>query len=256
MIVISGHGRDGPKLARKVFTEGAVDFVNKPFPATGETLDEAIRQALRRQRCRRRQAVHSESKDEVQPSRFQGGPLVFERDCVRLCGVKIISDKGTGQSIMILEHLRQTDAQGRFVRYPAQQLAQAIRAPGGIKTITNCIAGLRRNIVERLQQEQKVVCGPEDVIVHDEQGYHLHDCIRIIDDKTAAAGSATGEWNHRQRWLLAELEQGAHLDRQAFQQRFGIAEKTAKRDLRELREAGRITFVRRPGPGHYRLAER
>ncbi|NQU20407.1 MAG: response regulator, partial [Candidatus Nealsonbacteria bacterium] len=49
VIVITGHGKDGPELARRVMSEGAVDFVNKPFPSVGDTLDKAIRRALAKQ---------------------------------------------------------------------------------------------------------------------------------------------------------------------------------------------------------------
>ncbi len=264
VIVISGHGREGPNLARRVLTEGAVDFVNKPFPATGETLDRAIREALERQAQRRRQAGLAGSSQEptdTQPARFSGGTMLFGSDCVRLCGVKIISDKGTGQSMMILDELRRMDSGGRYVRRSAEELAAAIHAPGGVGTVTSCIALLRRNIAERLERELGMECGQEDVIARDEQGYHLQQWVRVRDETAppesdAPASAGSGHWNVRQRWVLAQLQRGVRVTRKMLEAHFRVTAKTAKRDLAELREAGQIAFVRKPGPGHYRSAGR
>lgn len=49
IVVITAHGRDGPELATEVLRgryEGADDFVNKPFPTQGHTLEKAILDAL------------------------------------------------------------------------------------------------------------------------------------------------------------------------------------------------------------------
>ncbi len=263
VIVITGHGTDGPRLARQVLTEGAVDFVNKPFPTTGETLDRAIRDALQRQAQRRAEAQRScapESAPASGSGAFHGGTMLFGAEHISLCGVKIISNKGTGQSMMILDELRKTDGRGRYVRLSAEELAEAIDAPGGVATVTSCIAHLRRNIAERLERELGIRCGLEDVIARDGQGYHLRQWIRVCDEPGTAAeetcASANRSWNHRQRWVLVQLERGTCLSRRMLEERFGVAAKTAKRDLAELRQSGRIQFVRKPAPGHYRLRDR
>jgi len=46
VIVITGHGKEGPGLGVRMMRLGAADYVNKPFPSTGRTLDIAIREAL------------------------------------------------------------------------------------------------------------------------------------------------------------------------------------------------------------------
>lgn len=46
IIVITGHGKNGPELAVRMMKLGADDYVTKPFPAAGNTLDRAILEAL------------------------------------------------------------------------------------------------------------------------------------------------------------------------------------------------------------------
>jgi DNA-binding response OmpR family regulator len=51
IIVMTAHGRDGPELATEVLRgreERADDFVNKPFPVRGHTIEKAIMDALSR----------------------------------------------------------------------------------------------------------------------------------------------------------------------------------------------------------------
>jgi len=260
VIVITGHGKDGPGLARRMFHEGAIDFVNKPFPSTGDTLDKAIRKAISRQARRRAMGQHPLASPAPTPAngkRFRGGEMVFADDGVRLCGVKIISDKGTCRSIGILRQLRQKDANGRFVRLSAEELAQAIGAVG-IGTVTSCIATLRRNAARRLQDQLGIECGPEGVIAHDEQGYYLREWIRVrgADESPCQdADTDSALWNRRQRWVIAQLKRGVRVQRKMLQGHFRVGEKTAKRDLTELRKRGEIKFVRGPDGGYYELAE-
>ncbi|MDL5053329.1 response regulator [Oscillatoria laete-virens NRMC-F 0139] len=46
IIVMSGHGIDSPSLAVQMMKKGACDYVVKPFPETGNTLEKAISDAL------------------------------------------------------------------------------------------------------------------------------------------------------------------------------------------------------------------
>jgi DNA-binding NtrC family response regulator len=46
IIVMTGHGLYRPDLAVRVMKKGAVDYVKKPFPSTGNTLDRAILEVL------------------------------------------------------------------------------------------------------------------------------------------------------------------------------------------------------------------
>ena len=145
----------------------------------------------------------------------------------------------------------------------------AIDTPGGVGTVTSCIALLRRNIAERLQKEHGTECGLEDVIARDEQGYFLQEWILVHDvDEFVGAGSDSsgnpavaggngtsngGRLNHRQKWAIAEMESGVRLQRKMLERHFRVTAKTAKRDFAELCRLRRIEFVRSPSPGYYRL---
>ena len=73
------------------------------------------------------------------------------------------------------------EGRSRSIRpHVGEELAAAIRATGGVGTITGCIQTLRRNIVNRLRKAG-ITVGRGDVIDHDEQGYFLRDWIEVRD---------------------------------------------------------------------------
>ena len=100
-----------------------------------------------------------------------------------LLGVKIITDRGQGRSLPVLEHLACRDQQGRYVRRSGEEIAAAMDALGGLGAVTAAIQTLRRNISIRLRK-LGIHCGLEDVIVHDEQGYYLRvtTAKRVLND--------------------------------------------------------------------------
>lgn len=57
----------------------------------------------------------------------------------------------------------------------------------------------------------------------------------------------------RQEWVLRELKKGAAVRRATVQERFNVADKTAKRDLSGLRQRGLVEYVRGGRCGYYRL---
>ena len=88
---------------------------------------------------------------------------------------------GAGQCLQIIDKLHQRDQSGRYVRRSASELASAIRALGGIATITSCVLRIRKNIAARLERELGVACGRDDVIQNNEQGYSLREWITVRD---------------------------------------------------------------------------
>ena len=48
VIVITAHGNDGPHQGVDCIRMGATDYIPKPFPIRGRTLDKAILEALER----------------------------------------------------------------------------------------------------------------------------------------------------------------------------------------------------------------
>jgi DNA-binding response OmpR family regulator len=233
---------------------GACDFIAKPFPTKGRTLTNVIESTLKRaQKANGQRSSHGNV-----PGRFSGGQLVFFNDRAELNGVPIISDRGTGQCLMVLRELGQRGADGRFVHLSAEDLRHRINANGSTN-IAACVQTLRRNVRKRLAKVG-VEATSEDVIQHDEQGYCLRDWIAAahgdptdIVAPTPPNGASTHDLNERQNWVLVELRRGAPVDRALLERRFGVTNKTAKRDLASLTRRGLITFVRNGRRGMYRL---
>jgi CheY-like chemotaxis protein len=284
VIVMTGHVGYCLDRSNELREKGANAFIQKPFPTESHTLPSAIRKVLKdhRRQTLVQQACRGDSVAEA--STFAGGEVVFFDDHVELLGVKIISDRGGGTTMQVLGELRRRDSAGRFVRRSAEELAKAVRAMGGVSTITGCVRALRQNITRRLRKHLNIDVHPEGVIGHDEQGYYLQDCISVRDAGDAdpdgdgpaapsadlrvvptaqpdvpARGSREAslqDLNERQQWVLRELQRGTRVQRAMLEQKFDVADKTAKRDLADLTARGAVEFVRVGRDGYYRLAVR
>jgi DNA-binding response OmpR family regulator len=279
VIVMTGHSQYCLNRVNGLREKGADAFISKPFPTESHTLTCVIRKVLK---DHDRQTLVRQAWSDDTASAFAGGEMVFFDDHVDLIGVKIISDRGGGTTMHVLGELRRRDAARRFVRRSAEELAKAVRATGGVSTITGCVRALRRNITDRLRKHLNIAVQPEDVIGHDEQGYYLQDCISVRDaadtdsDGDGPAGRSadsravpaappdvpargTGEaslrdLNERQQWVLRELQRGTRVQRAMLEQKFEVADKTAKRDLADLTARGAVEFVRVGRDGYYRLS--
>jgi hypothetical protein len=64
-----------------------------------------------------------------------------------------------------------------------------------VGTITSCIRHLRGNIEKRLLKHESVVCGPEEVIDHDQQGYFLRDWIAVHDRRANVPAGTSASTN-------------------------------------------------------------
>lgn len=62
--------------------------------------------------------------------------------------------------------------------------------------------------------------------------------------------------NARQRWLLEQLARGRQVKAADVAVRFAVTEKTARRDIADLRKRNVIEFVGARKTGHYQLKER
>lgn len=159
---------------RDIVDLGAAEFVTKPFSPTGRRLSKIISKVLGSGRL---PFLIGASADGKMP--FAGGDLVLYPDRAELCGVRIITDRGAGQCLLILSHLCKKDGRGRFVRQSSEELANAIDAPGGASTIAGCVKRIRDNITQRLKKEIGIECGREDVIQNNWQGYALREWIDV-----------------------------------------------------------------------------
>jgi len=219
------------------------------------------------------------------PQPFNGGEMVFFPDRVELRGVKILTDSGAGLSRKMLELLKKKKADGRFVRMGGEQIAKAIDPSTGIGTITGCASTIRRNVKENLREHLNIECKDDDVLVRDNQGYHLNDDkITVRDEDGTGQDSARDpgptdqgpdvpanvpgdievpadvpadvpgdiHLNERQAWITEQVNLGNDVRRGMVEDKFKVSAKTAKRDLSELVKRGEIEYVRTPAPGHYR----
>jgi hypothetical protein len=172
---------------------GAVDFVGKPLSTASRRLSMVICKVIRGDRP---WAAPPNGKPAISgvPRPFAGGELVLYRDRAELCGVRIISDRGAGQCLLILRELCETEANGRFMHRSAEELAVAIKAPGGPGTIAGCIKRIRDNVAQRLKNELRLECGREEVIQNNWQGYALRDWITVSGGGAlpAACGAKAG----------------------------------------------------------------
>jgi len=102
-----------------------------------------------------------------------------------------------------------------FARIGGEELASKIgKAVNGaivIDTITGCAKTFRSNIKTRLKRDLNLVCEDQDVLVRDEQGYHLNDEKITVRDGTDD-GDMDG-LNDRQKWVLAQTGKGQDVTR-------------------------------------------
>jgi len=258
VLVVTGNGKNSPQLAAQTMQLGAVDYITKPLPTSGNTLDKAILSALKRRETFAtiaRQNMYRQASQ--QRAKFQGGELVFHDDYVSLCGVKITSDKGYAYGITILEQLAKENEAGQRPHLTADVLAREIDLLAVPTTVRSTIHNLRREIKKRLRKNLNLVCGPHDVIDHDEQGYSLRRWVTTENNRQPVCSDTLPEStpdrpaSGRQAWILKQLTKGVRLERQHVERHFRISPKTAKRELKAL-TGEKIEYVRTASPGFCR----
>lgn len=269
VLIMTAYLADCVDLGNQLRELGANDCVAKPFQNRGRDLAKKIRKILSKPGNGARQERREKF---ATPRAFAGGQLVFFKDRVELANVKIITDRGSGTSLLVLRELGRQDAYGRFVRLSADDLAQRTGAVAG-ETVIACIQTLRRNMVNRCRKVG-IEVQASDVIDRDEQGYFLRDWIAVT---TVGDGSPAGDppergspppaaiktvsgheeagVNERQAWALAHLRRGRPLRREQLELRFEVGMSTAKRDLVDLTRRGLVRFIRQGRSGFYELAE-
>lgn len=252
VVIMTAYSADCLDLSTELASMGASEFISKPFRNRDRSLAKVIRKVVRK----RSRSAAKPNTPALKP--FTGGDLVFYPDHAELLGVTIISDRGTGQCLMLLRELAKTNSQGEYVHLSGEELATAIGA-SGVGTITGCVQTLRRNIIKRLGKIG-VAVGRDDAIAHDESGYFLREWVRVEESgdrgpsrPSAQEAKAKPQLNERQQWILEQLNKGVALTRQMVEIEFGVGEKTAKRDLADLVRGRNISFDRRGRRGCYQL---
>jgi len=282
IIVMTSHGHDSPDLAVEVLRgNGAIDYVKKPFPDRGHTLEKAVQDALAASgRSRRGAARRSQAGKPEPPQPFECGEMVFSEDRVELCEVKIFGGSECGMMRRILEELRPMNSRGAFVAYSGAELAKRVDCPAGQNGVAGAIREFRKRAAELLLDEANIQCGPRDIIQSGGRGYRFTERITVgdagdpLDD---ADGPANGpddgvddpieqpvdpandpvsdrDLSERQRWALRQMRGRKALRLGDVAEQHKCSKTTAKRDLTDLRKRGLIEFVGPPKTGHWRLA--
>ncbi len=177
IIVMTGHGLDCPDLAVRVMKNGAVDYVKKPFPPTGNTLDRVILDALAPPKKRHNtDPAGAPDRGSDTPTPFKGGEMVFFPDRVTLCGATVV--EGLTRMRRILDILREKRPNGKFVARSGAKLAAQLGATGGQNAIAETVKEFRNTVAEQLESAG-FVCSREDVLLSRSIGYRLAESIVV-----------------------------------------------------------------------------
>ena len=267
VIVMTAHGLDGPDLAVEVLRDGqATDFVKKPFPSSGETLEKRIAEALSGRRRPGAAKASSVAQDTDDPQPFEEGTMVFTPSRVELEHVKICGDPESGRIRKILDELRHKDGRGRYVAYSGEELAKRIGcAERGQNGPAEAIRDFRKSVAEEMR-EVGVLVGPRDIIQSGGRGYRLTDKITVeikdaddpVNDRVHAQVDPVNDpdddpLNNRQEWIVEQLQGGAELRIGQVMEQWKCSKTTAKRDLTGLRERNIIEFQGAARTGSWRL---
>lgn len=166
---------DVVSMAQAAIFKGAARVVYRPFPPHKRMLDKAIKRVLAGHQGRRQAEA---AKSPGAPTAFTGGEMVFYRNRVELCGVKVLGDTGTGQTRHILEELDRVNEEGEFVARGGAWLARAVEAVGGQNAVAGCVRNFRKGVIRALA-EKGITCCIHDVIQSGGQGYRLRDWITV-----------------------------------------------------------------------------
>ena len=273
-------GRDVPVILMTAQHQHCVDLmielqeigidgsISKPFPTSGRTLAVVIADVMekhRRFRLAAKAKVHQES---LTP--FTGGVLAYHPRRIELCGETIAEKTRRGYAWRILQVLRETNNKGKSVHLGSRRLASKLDPEPAQNTLIQAICSLRSRIGKIVRTRLGHDCSQEDVIGNDEQGYHLQDgiAVEVYDQDGTLVGEADGagkkvakqpktkpvlRLSDKQRWVMAQLAADRKLTRRDVEQEFKISERTAKRVLGQLSNAGLIWFDSTSHPGYYRL---
>jgi len=196
IIVMSGHGIDSPSLAVQMMKKGACDYVVKPFPETGNTLEKAICDALAASSVPPPAAATDgaeskavEKKTSVNPS--AGDEMTFEKDSVSLWGTRIADELMANQERIILDVIRVEGPIGGV------ELAKIVGTDGGENAISAAVGRMRKKFKKRFIGQSSRCCLPEEIILSGGRGYRINDAIRVVDNTAGAQYAPTAATSRR-----------------------------------------------------------
>lgn len=267
VIVMTAHGNDGPHQGVDCMKMGAADYIPKPFPVRGRTLDKAILEAL--EHSGQAGVKASKGKRPSGPPRpFEGGCLSLFKRRVEICGVDVPMSQSMHKILKLLSEKRSS---GKYAAYSGADLMEALGSECGQNGIASQMLEFRNKLAQRLLDEANISCGRTDVINSGGPGYRLQEWITVEVGTRASATSdspvvdagddsvkeleslSINGLNERQCWAVSQLKQGVQLQIRHVIDRFGCSSTTAKRDLTALKSAGLVRFTGSARAGHYQL---
>lgn len=265
VIVTTGHGTDSPHICRECMKSGAIDFVPKPFPDTGMTLDKTILEALTRVGQQKMKA-HAKPRPS-KPRVFQGGEIRLLKRRLVICEVEVpISDL----MHRILSVLNSKHGNGKYVALAGSEIAEheEVNCRRGQNGVSEAIHAIRKRMATKLRDEANIEIGDHDVIRSKGMGYRINESVTISvggrkstissngqppesADSPAVQNLELSEMNERQEWIMERINNGIEVRVGMIVQQFQCSSRTAKRDLAELKKMGLVRFVGSPRQGCY-----
>lgn len=268
VIVMTAHGNDGPHQGVDCIKMGAADYIPKPFPIRGRTLDKAILEALDRSGQSGPKATVAQ-KPSGPPRPFNGGRMVLFKRRVEIGGIDIPISQLMHQILTLLSQKRPT---GQYVAHAGSDLTERLGSDCGQNGIASQVLEFRNKLAQRLLEEANISCERTSIIASGGPGYRLQEWITVesgigvaaCNSESAAEAdlahsevpsvpdeSPSRELNERQRWALSQLKQGVQLQIRHLIDRFSCSTATAKRDLTLMKELEMVRFVGSARAGHY-----
>jgi len=223
VIVVTANHKSGHKVAVECIELGAHSFVSKNFEE--DPVEPKIRRIL--------DGAHSKRNSQPQTRQeFSGGVILFNEDCIELCGEEVGGTKGNALIRQILPHLARRTKGDRYIKATRGDIASAIKGDVMESGVANAIKDFREKC--RL----KLGCGPHDVIVtHRGGGYQLADWITFqIGSEERVQTQAESD----QATVMKELRRFKERTRRQISDRTGIPQLRIKTALSKLDDNGKL----------------
>lgn len=227
VIVITGHGLQGHKLAIECIDLGAATFAAKPFE------DDPIEPKIERVLAKRaRQSAHNST---TVSSEFMGGVLVVRESSIELSGVYVGGSRSDAHIRKIILALREKGPSGGYCRLAAKSLAEAIGPNVSPQSVTSAIKDFRD------QCSHKLGCGPNDVIrTLPGGGYRLVDWI---DVRLGSGGGAATQIEQDREIVLSEIRKHGSRTLRQLSENTALTQDRLKSALSELRDRKLTTLI-------------
>jgi len=224
VIVMTGHGLQGHKLAIETIDLGATTFVGKPFES--DPIEPKIERVLAKQSRPSAPAV---------VGNFEGGALVLREGSIEISGVYVGGSRANAYIRKIILTLRERASNGDYKRFSAKALAEATGSDVSPQTITSAIKDFRT------QCQQKLGCGPNDVIrTWPGGGYQLADWIEV---RSGSDDHPATQIEHDQQIVLSEIRKHGCRTLRQLSETTVLPQARLKSALSELKDKKLTTLI-------------